>query len=111
MSELMPLGAVDEEVIAAPLDEIREWERKFRDARARRRAAQEEEDEAKEVIKEYLDAAGAEFGSVNGRITLRYRSMEVRRFNTKKFRKAFPDLADEFTDTNEERRMEVVEDE
>lgn len=111
MSELMPLGAVDEEVIAVPLDEIREWEKRFKDARARRREAQEEEDEAKEVIKEYLDASGAEFGSVGGKITLRYRSMTVRRFNTKKFRKAHPDLADAYTDENEERRMEVIDDE
>jgi predicted phage-related endonuclease len=108
MSELMPLGAVDEEVIAVPLDEIREWEKRFKDARQRRREAQEEEDEAKEVLKEYL--GDAEFGSVGGKITLRYRSMSVRRFNTKKFRKVHPDLADEFTEENEERRMEVIED-
>lgn len=108
MSELQPLGAPEEEIIAVPLDEIREWEKRFRDARRRRREATEEEEEAKEVLKEYL--GDAEFGSVGGQITLRYRSMTVRRFNTKKFRKAHPDLADAFTDENEERRMEVVED-
>lgn len=100
----------EEEIIAAPLDDIREWERKFKDARQRRREAQEEEDEAKEVIKEYLDEYGAEFGSVNGKITLRYRTMEVRRFNKKKFAKDHPDLVERYTEANEERRMEVVED-
>lgn len=109
--ELQPLNAPEEDVIAAPLDEIREWERKFKDARERRREAAEEEEEAKEVIREYLDAQGAEFGSINGHITLRYRTMTVRRFNKKKFAKDHPDLVDSYTEANEERRMEVVEDE
>lgn len=107
--DLSPLNApAEEEVIALPLDEIREWERRFRDARQRRREAQEEEDEAKEVLTDYL--GDAEFGSVAGKITLRYRSMTVRRFNKKKFAKDYPDLVDKYTEANDERRMEVIED-
>lgn len=111
MTDLQPLNpAADEEVLAVALDEIREWERKFRNARARRREAQDEENEAKEVLREFFDESGAEFGSVGGRITLRYRRMDVRRLNTKRLRKDHPDLAEAYTDTNEETRMEVVED-
>lgn len=111
MTDLQPLNApAEEEVIAAPLDEIREWEARFRDARRRRREAAEEEEEAKQVLKDYLDAAGAEFGSVGGHITVRYRTMSVRRLNTKKLRKDYPELAEAYTEENEERRMEVVED-
>jgi predicted phage-related endonuclease len=106
--DLQPLNAAEEEIVAVSLDEIREWERKFKDARERRRAAQEEEDEAKEVLADFL--GDAEFGTVNGKITLRYRTMTVRRFNKKKFAKAHPDLVDRYTDANEERRMEVVDD-
>lgn len=109
MTDLQPLNAPEEEVIAAPLDEIREWEALFKQARSKRKYWQEREDEAKEMIVDFL--GDAEFGSVAGQITLRYRRMEVGRFNTKKFRKAHPELAEEFTDVREERRMEVVEDE
>lgn len=109
--DLQPLNeAVEEEIYAAPLDERREWVKKFLDARARRRAAQEEEDEAKEVIRDLLDEAGAEFGSVGGQVVLRYRTMSVRRLNTKKLRNDHPELADAYTNENEERRMEVIDD-
>ena len=108
MTDLQPLNAPEEEIIAAPLDEIREWEAKFREARSKRKYWQEVEDEAKEMITDYL--GDAEFGSVGGQITLRWRRMEVGRFNTKKFRKQSPELAEEFTDVREERRMEVIED-
>lgn len=110
MTDLAPLNApAEEEIIAVSLDEIREWEKRFKNARARRREAQEEENEAKEILAEYL--GDAEFGSVGGQVTLRYRRMTVRRFDKKEFAKDHPDLVDKYTKANEERRMEVVEDE
>ena len=111
MTGLAPLNEpVEDEVIAAPLDEIREHVALFMDARERRREAQAEEDEERDIIRGFLDEYGAEFGSVGGKIVVRDRSMTVRRFNKKALAKDHPDLVDRYTQPNEERRMEVVTD-
>ena len=112
MTDLRPLGAEpEEEIISAPLDEIREHVALFMDARARRREAQAEEDEERDIIRGYLDEAGAEFGSVKGKLVVRDRTMIVNRFSKKDLAKDHPDLVDKYTKPNEERRMELIEDE
>ena len=111
MTELEPLNPpAEQELVAVSLDEVREWERTLRMSRIKRREYKEREDEAKEILRQFFEDSDAEFGSINGRITLRYRRMTVNKFDVAAFRAAHPDLAAEFTRPREETRMEVVED-
>lgn len=107
MSETVAPVEVTEEATAA-LDDISDRVERYRRAKQLEKAAKDAAEEARADIAAHLEARGAEFGTVDGTLVIRWRAVTSQRLNTKKLGKSHPDLVAEFTGPVTAMRMEIV---
>jgi hypothetical protein len=103
-----PERDVPEPMKEAALDDISAWVEQLEEARLTEKAAKERAEEARTAIVARLREAGAEYGTVNGQRVVKAKTIESSRFKTAEFRKAHPQLADEYTSTSTSVRLEII---
>lgn len=94
----------------APIDDLATWVQACREAKAHAKRWTEIADRAEEQITAKLEQAGASVGTVNGRPVVRWTEVPTSRFNTRKFKSEYPDLADQFSIPSTSHRFTLVED-
>ena len=99
--------ATDENTVA--LDEIEDRVARYLKAKEVEKAGKDAAEETRHEIAAYLEARGAEFGMVGGKLVIRWRPVTSRRLNQKKLASAHPDLVEEFTAESTSMRMEIVQ--
>lgn len=114
------LGPADLAVKPAPedvdvsIDDLDDWYAVLVQAKLAQRKAKETEDEAREIIVKALEAQhgpptdGKVYGTIGGRRVLRYAHLTSQRFDTRAFRAAHPDLAEQFTRESEYERLDIL---
>jgi hypothetical protein len=107
-SDPRPVRDVPEPVKEASLDDISAWIEQLEEARMTEKAAKERAEEARTAIVARLREAGAEYGTVNGQRVVKAKTIESSRFKTAEFRKAHPQLADEYTSVSTSVRLEII---
>lgn len=90
------------------IDELATWVTAYREASVNAKRWSETAEKAKEHITAALSDADAEIGTVDGEPAVRWTRVESSRFDTKKFRAEYPDLAEAFTVPSTTRRFTVV---
>lgn len=92
----------------AKLDDLAQWVSQLETARAEEKAAKERAEEARVQILSRLNEHGAEFGTIDGQRVVKAKTVESSRFKTVEFRKAYPDLAAQYSATSTSVRLEVL---
>jgi predicted phage-related endonuclease len=100
----------DEDMIVTPLDSLADWVKRFETARDLEKQAKDKKEEARSMIAAYLEEQGAEYGSIKGRIAIRWRTITKRAFDTKKFKAENPQIAEDYIRESSYNQMEVVTD-
>jgi len=93
---------------AVALDDMSQLIDRLAQARAEEKAAKERADEARAQILARLELSGASLGTVGGRPAVEWRRVEKKQFQTAKFRADHPDMADQYTSTRTENRLELL---
>ena len=91
------------------LDPLADWVAAFERAADLEKQAKEKKEEYRAMIAAYLEEQGAEYGSVKGKIRVRWRTIVSNRFNTKKFKAENPEIAAKYTDEATSNRMELID--
>jgi predicted phage-related endonuclease len=100
----------DKKPTEASLDDLHDWVTAYREAKANADNWTEIADRAKGQITAALEQAGATVGTVGGHPAVRWTEVDSSRFNTRKFKAEYPDLADQFSIPTTTRRFTLVED-
>lgn len=105
-TELPEVEPTDENTTA--LDEIADRVARYRKAKEVEKAGKEAAEEARADIAAHLEARGAEFGTVDGTLVIRWRAVTSERLDTRKLKDSHPELVGEFTRPQTAMRMEIV---
>lgn len=65
--------------------------------------------ETRDEIVGYIGERGAEFGSIDGQLLVRVRTVTTRRIDTTALKAKEPELAERFTKATESKRLELIE--
>jgi hypothetical protein len=90
------------------LDDLAQLVNQLREARDEMAKAKDRADEARAQILARLHITGASVGTVHGRPAVEWKTVTKSQFQTAKFRADHKDLADEYTTTREENRLELL---
>lgn len=100
---------VDEPIVSVELDELADWVARYRRAKELEKEVAERVKEARDMIAGFLTDRDAEFGSIGGRLAVRWRTVESHRIDTPRLRKEDPELAEKYTKVRTEHRLELIE--
>jgi DNA modification methylase len=98
--------ATDENTTA--LDEIDDRVKRYKLAKELEKKAKDAAEDARRDIAAYLEARGAEFGTVDGDMVIRWRPVTQNRLDQKKLAENYPDAVAECTASKTSMRMEIV---
>lgn len=96
------------EANTAALDEIADRVSRYTLAKKLESKAKDAAEEARADLASYLEARGAEFGTVEGTLVVRWRPVTSRRLDSKKLGENHPEIVAEFTREQTVMRMEIV---
>jgi predicted phage-related endonuclease len=99
----------EQEAIVAEIDDISDRVAAYKKMKKVAKEAEARAEEYRKEIASYLESKEAEYGTIGGKLAMRWRTIVTNRFDTKKFRKQNPDVADMYTVTSETHRLEVIE--
>lgn len=95
--------------VAVPLDtDMVNWLTAYRRAKDKEKHWAATAKAAQRHITELLDAAGADLGTVNGHIAVRWKTFEARRIDGIRLRAERPDLADLYSKVDVRRRFTTL---
>jgi hypothetical protein len=100
-----------EELAVIPLDQMAEWVRGYEKATADEKEAKARREEYRKMIAQYFEDHDAEYGTVNGKVRLRWRAVSTSRFNQKKFAQDHPVAYEHYKEESVSNRMELIDDE
>lgn len=109
--DLTPMqeAVVENEFAIAPADDISDRIAAYRKAKALEKQAKERAEEHRRAIASYLEQNDAEYGTVGGKMVVRWRTVTGSRIDPKKLRENHPDIAAEVTVTSDSHRLELIE--
>lgn len=91
------------------LDEIDDRVRRYLTAKKVEKQGKDAAEETRHEIAAYLEARGAEFGTVDGVLVVRWRPVTSKRLDQKKLASNHPEIVEEFTRESTSMRMEIVQ--
>lgn len=91
-----------------PIDELATWVAAYKEATSNVKDWQDTADRAKQHITDALTQAGADVGTIAGRPVVTWTPVASTRFDAKKFREQYPELAEQFTVPSESRRFTLT---
>lgn len=105
----MVVEKTEEELATAPLDPMADMVAAYVKAKELEKQAKERAEFYRAEIASYLEDKGAEYGTIKGKVAIRWRTVISNRFDTKSFRKDQKELAEAYTVASESQRMEIVD--
>jgi predicted phage-related endonuclease len=99
-----------DEIVKVDANPIARLIERYKRAKEVERMGKETAEECRAEIASYLESQDAEYGTINGRLAVRWRTVVTRRVDTKRLREELPMVAEDFTKETESQRMELLED-
>lgn len=96
------------EANSAALDDIADRVERYTKAKALEKAAKDIIEETRADIAAHLEARGAEFGTVEGALRIRWRPVTSKRLDQKKLGQNHPEIVEEHMRESTSMRMEIV---
>jgi predicted phage-related endonuclease len=107
--DLTPIDqAIVEEYAVTPADVIKDRIAAIAKLKEAEKAVKAKIEEHRTEIASYLENQGAEYGTVDGQIRVRWRTIEGTRIDAKALRSKMPEIAEAFTIPTEQHRLELI---
>lgn len=101
-------AAAEPEVTKVPLDGLSDLVKQFETARDLEAQAKAKKEEYRAMIAAYLEDQGAEYGTIKGRLAVRWREINATKWDGKRFKADHPELAAQYTVENPYMKMEMI---